>query len=183
MRFLNVWYFITCIVLKKVNFQIYSHLLVLLVLFIGINSEVKAQKYEIGGGIGVATYTGDIIRKIDLGQLGPQVTFFGKRNFDNVWTLRGWHKYGHYYKRLMSINPIDDISAQIRDAQFRGGVIEGSAVMEFNFLDFLRNGSEFRFSPYAFFGIRISACITIKGRHLLPQKMPLLIITNSELRR
>lgn len=160
-RFLNVRYFITCIVLKKVNFQIFSHLLVLLVLFIGINSEVKAQKYEIGGGIGVVTYTGDIIRKIDLGQLGPQVTFFGKRNFDNVWTLR----VGITSAILEAddeINPID-ISAQIRDAQFKGGIIEGAAVMEFNFLDFLRNDSEFRFSPYAFFGLGFTY-MTFKGR-------------------
>jgi hypothetical protein len=161
MRFLNVWYFITCIVLKEVNFQIYRHLLVLLVLFIGINSEVKAQKYEIGGGIGVATYTGDIIRKIDLGQLGPQVTFFGKRNFDNVWTLRVGISSA-ILKADDEINPID-ISAQIRDAQFKGGIIEGSAVMEFNFLDFLRNDSEFRFSPYAFFGLGFTY-MTLKGR-------------------
>ncbi len=154
-RFLNVRYFITCIVLKKVNFQIFSHLFVFLVLFIGFNSEARAQKYEIGGGLGVATYTGDIIRKIDLGQLGPQGTLFGKRNFDNVWTLRVGLSVA-ILQAEDSLRPIDQ-SANIRDARFRGGAIEGSAVMEFNFLDFLKYDSQFRFSPYAFFGLGYTA--------------------------
>jgi hypothetical protein len=160
MRFLNVWYFITCIVLKKVNFQISKYLLLFSFLFIGVTQESIAQKYELGGGVGFAAYSGDIIRKIDPGQLGPQVTLFGKRNFDNVWTLRVGINTA-IIQAADSIKPIDEL-ARIRDARFRGGVIEGSAVMEFNFLDFLRNGSEFRFSPYAFFGIGYSLFI-MKG--------------------
>lgn len=151
MRFLNVRYFISCIVLKKVNFQVFSHLVVFSMLFLGITGEIQAQKYEIGGGLGVAAYSGDIIRKIDPGQLGPQGTLFGRRNFDNVWALRvgisGAALFG-----ADSIKPIDQL-AKMRDARFRAGIIEASAVMEFNFLDYLTTNSEFRFSPYAFFGI------------------------------
>jgi hypothetical protein len=124
---------------------------------LSFSQEAKGQKYELGGGIGVAAYSGDIIRKIDPGQLGPQVTLFGKRNFDNVWTLRVGISSG-IIQAADSIKPIDEL-ARIRDARFRGGVIEGSAVMEFNFLDFLRNDSEFRFSPYAFFGLGYSVFI------------------------
>jgi hypothetical protein len=124
---------------------------------LSFSQEAKGQKYELGGGIGVAAYSGDIIRKIDPGQLGPQVTLFGKRNFDNVWTLRAGISSG-IIQAADSIKPIDEL-ARIRDARFRGGVIEGSAVMEFNFLDFLRNDSEFRFSPYAFFGLGYSVFI------------------------
>jgi hypothetical protein len=137
--------------LRKVNFQIFSHLIIFLLVFSGISLETKAQMYEIGGGIGVATYSGDIIRKIDPGQIGFQGTLFGKRNFDNVWTLR----VGLNLARLNaadSIKPIDRL-AEVRDGRFRAGLIEGSAVMEFNFLDFIRKNSQFRFSPYAFFGL------------------------------
>jgi len=116
--------------------------------------ELKAQKYELGGGLGVTAYSGDIMRKIDPGQFGPQGTLFGKRNFDNVWTLRVGISSG-ILQAADSIKPIDRLAIE-RDARFRGAVIEGSAVMEFNFLDFLRNNSEFRFSPYAFFGIGYS---------------------------
>jgi len=160
MRFLNVRYFISCIVLKKVNFQIFNYLLVFSLLFFGISPEIQAQKYDIGGGLGVAAYSGDIIRKIDPGQLGPQGTLFGRRNFDNVWALRvalsGSGLYG-----ADSVKPIDQL-AEARDARFRAGVLEGSAVMEFNFLDYLTTNSEFRFSPYAFFGIGYSI-IVAKG--------------------
>ncbi len=146
--------------MKKLNFQISKYLLLFSFLSIGVIQGLFAQKYELGGGIGVAAYSGDIIRKIDLGQLGPQVTLFGKRNFDNVWTLRVGLSTA-VIQAADSIKPIDDL-AQFRNARFRGGVIEGSAVMEFNFLDFLRNGSQFRFSPYAFFGIGYSVFI-MKG--------------------
>lgn len=137
--------------MKKVNFQIYNHLLILFLVFFGLTGKIQAQKYEIGGGLGVATYSGDIIRKIDPGQIGPQGTLFGKRNFDNVWTLRVGISGGALYG-ADSIKPIDEL-ARVRDGRFRAGVLEASAVMEFNFLDYLIPNSEFRFSPYAFFGI------------------------------
>lgn len=151
MRFLNVRYFISCSVLKKVNFQIISYLVLFLLFSFGLSRETLAQKYDIGGGIGVAAYSGDIIRKIDPGQLGLQGTLFGKRNFDNVWSLRVAGSAA-FLNAADSIKPIDRL-AQVRDARFRAGIIEASAVMEFNFLDYLRTNSEFRFSPYAFFGI------------------------------
>jgi hypothetical protein len=160
MRFLNVRYFISCSVLKKVNFQIISYLIVFLLFSFGFAQKTLAQKYDIGGGIGVAAYSGDIIREIDPGQLGLQGTLFGKRNFDNVWSLRVAIS-SSILQAEDSLRPIDP-AAQVRDGSFRGGVIEGSAVMEFNFLDFLRNGSEFRWSPYAFFGLGYSYFI-MKG--------------------
>ncbi|MEP2130500.1 MAG: DUF6089 family protein, partial [Algoriphagus sp.] len=137
--------------MKKVNFQIFNYLLVFALLFPGISSELKAQKYDIGGGLGVAAYSGDIIRKIDPGQIGPQVTLFGRRNFDNVWALRVGISGGGL-SGTDSIKPIDQL-AKVRDARFRAGIVEASAIMEFNFLDYLTTNSEFRFSPYAFFGI------------------------------
>lgn len=137
--------------MKKVNFQIFSHLFLFFVFLIGINSDLKGQIYELGGGLGVAAYSGDIIRKIDPGQFGPQVTLFGKRNFDNVWSLRVSFS-GATIGGDDLASPIDS-AALFRDARFKGNMIEGSAVMEFNFLDYLRNDSEFNFTPYAFFGI------------------------------
>ena len=146
--------------MKKVNFKIFNHLVAVLIWIASIAS-VYGQKYEVGAGIGTGVYSGDIIRKIDPAQAGFQGTLFGKRNFDNVWSLRiaisGSVLEGDDGKK-----PID-LVAKSRDARFKGGVIEGSAIMEFNFLDFLRNDSEFRFSPYAFFGVGYSYFM-MKGR-------------------
>ena len=122
---------------------------------------VVAQSYEVGGGIGTAVYSGDMIRKIDTGQSGLQGTLFGNRNFDNVWSL----KVGVNLAELMaadSIRPIDAL-ASLRQGYFTGRVTELSAIMEFNFLDYINHKSEFRFSPYAFFGIGY-AFVNAEGR-------------------
>ena len=147
--------------MKKVNFKVLYPLITVL---LGIYSLTPAfgQKYEIGGGLGGAVYSGDIIRKIDIGQTLPQGTLFGKKNFDNVWTLRVALSTA-MLEGDDEMKPIDLVSKR-RDARFKGGVVEFSAVMEFNFLDFLRNDSEFRFSPYAFFGLGYSYFI-MKGRY------------------
>lgn len=137
--------------MKKVNFQIFNYLIIFCLIFLGTEQIAKAQKYEVGAGAGVAAYSGDILRRIDPGQLGLQGTLFGKRNFDNVWTLRAGLNFAQL-NAADSINPIDRL-AELRDARFRAGLVEITAVMEFNFLDFLRNSSEFRWSPYAFFGL------------------------------
>ena len=147
--------------MKKVNFKIIRHLFVISLVLTGYLIPAKAQKYEVGGGLGVATYTGDIIRKVDPRQIGLQGTLFGKRNFDNVWSLRVALSSSILHA-VDSLRPLD-IAAQVRDTRFRGGVIEGSAVMEFNFLDFLSPGSQFRWSPYGFFGLGFSHFI-LKGK-------------------
>ena len=154
MRFLNVSYFISCTVLKKVNFQIISNLVVFLLFFFSISEKTQAQEYEIGIGLGTATYTGDIVREINPSHLGLQGTLFGKRNFDNVWSLR-LALSSAFISAADSMKPIDRL-AEVRDARFKAGIVEASAVMEFNFLNYLTPNSQFRFSPYAFFGIGYS---------------------------
>ena len=118
--------------MKKVNF---GFLRILFVILLGTSNltSVLGQKYEIGGGMGGAVYSGDIIRKIDPYQSGPLGTLFGKRNFDNVWSLR----FGLSTAILQGDDEIKRIDPVLknRDAKFKGGVIEFSAVMEFNFLD------------------------------------------------
>lgn len=148
--------------MKKVNRTLFKKLAFFPALYLGLVFSGIAQKYEIGGGIGGAVYSGDIIRKVDVGQAGIQGTLFGKRNFDNVWSLRVGLSTG-ILQGDDELGPLDLVNKS-RDARFKGGVIEASAVMEFNFLDFLRNDSEFIFSPYAFFGVGYSYFL-MKGRY------------------
>jgi len=104
--------------------------------------------------LGTSVYSGDMIRKIDPGQAGLQGTLFGKKNFDNVWSLR----VGVGVAELRAndaLKPIDPV-AVARDWEFNSRVTEFSALMEFNFLDYVNNYSEFRYSPYAFFGLGYS---------------------------
>ena len=120
------------------------------------------QSYEVGGGLGTSVYSGDMIRKIDPGQAGLQGTLFGKRNFDNVWSLR----VGVSVAELMAndaLKPIDPV-VFARDWAFDSRVTEFSALMEFNFLDYVNHKSEFKFSPYAFFGLGYSWVKGVGGK-------------------
>ena len=137
--------------MKKINFKILRFLVLGCFLVCSPVAILLAQSYEVGGGLGTAVYSGDLLRKIDAGQSGLQGTLFGKRNFDNVWSL----KVGVNLAEIMgadSIRPIDAM-ASLRQGHFTGRVTELSAIMEFNFLDYVNHKSEFRFSPYAFFGM------------------------------
>ena len=112
---------------------------------------VQGQQYEIGLGLGGATYSGDIIRRLDPTQIGVQGTLFGRRNFDNAWSLRG----GISVSRLNaadSVAPLDPVAA-LRNAHFQGTLVELSAIMEFHFLDYMSHQSTTRFSPFGFFGL------------------------------
>ncbi|GAB4107651.1 hypothetical protein GCM10028791_00970 [Echinicola sediminis] len=137
--------------MKKVNFQLLCLAVAIGTLLLVPYGETQAQQKEYGLGLGVATYSGDIIRRLDPEQLGLQGTFFGRRNFDNVWSLR----YGLSLAGLNaadSVRPLDAV-AEARNAYFKGLLIEGYAVMEYHFLDFLAHHSTTRFSPYGFMGL------------------------------
>ncbi|MFD2034091.1 DUF6089 family protein [Belliella marina] len=137
--------------MKKVNFYLYAFLLAFGFFNLLGLKEAKSQQYEFGGGLGVAAYSGDIVRRLDKGRVGLQGTLFGRRNFDNVWSLRAGLSYGRI-SAADSINPIDPV-AEFRNAYFKGNIFEASAVMEYHFLDYLHPQSEHRFSPYGFFGL------------------------------
>lgn len=116
--------------------------------------KVQAQRYEIGGGIGVSAYSGEIVRRLEQGRVGLQGTFFGRRNFDNVWSLRA----GLTVAGISAADSLTrlDPAAIHRDAYFKGRIAEATAVMEYHFLDFMHPQSQFRFSPYGFFGLGLS---------------------------
>ncbi|EOZ97998.1 hypothetical protein A33Q_1505 [Indibacter alkaliphilus LW1] len=138
--------------MKKIKFLISTFLLILLGSVVTLKT--KAQQYELGGGLGIAAYSGDIVRRLDQGKIGLQGTLFGRRNFDNVWSLRAGLSYGRI-TAADSITRIDP-AAVYRDAGFKGNIWEASAVMEYHFLDFTHPQAYFRFSPYGFFGLGVS---------------------------
>lgn len=131
--------------------RFYTRCLSVILVILGVVNTSNGQQYEVGLGLGAGSYTGDIIRSIDPTQLGIQGTLFGRRNFDNAWSLRA----GISVARLNaadSIRPIDPV-ALARDAHFNGTMIELGATMEFHFLDYLSHQSNTRFSPFGFFGL------------------------------
>ncbi|EKB50594.1 DUF6089 family protein [Cecembia lonarensis] len=139
--------------MDKFNCQVVCLLLLVLTASL-FPTPSNAQSYELGGGLGVATYSGDLVRRLDQGNVGIQGTLFGRRNFDNVWSLRG----GLSFARLSAADSISqiDLPSIRRDASFQGSLFELSAVMEYHFIDFLHPHSVYKYSPYGFFGLGYS---------------------------
>lgn len=136
--------------MKKARYYVLCRFALGFLMMLSIH-QVQAQQYEVGLGLGAATYTGDIIRHVDPSQIGIQGTLFGRRNFDNAWSLRA----GLSVARLNGADSISrlDPLAVMRDAYFAGTLFEGAAVLEFHFLDYLSYKSRVRYSPYGFFGL------------------------------
>jgi hypothetical protein len=110
--------------LKKAKFY-FTCLGLLIASFMMVHNG-QAQQYEVGFGLGGAAYTGDIIRRLDPTQPGIQGTLIGRRNFDNVWSVRA----GLAFARLNaadSIRPIDPM-AYHRDDYFRGSAFEANLI-------------------------------------------------------
>lgn len=151
--------------MKKIDFLTKLICLALLGCLLGMPTKSWAQQYDIGGGLGLAAYSGDIVRRLDRGNVGLHGTLFGRRNFDNVWSLRAGFSYG----RISAADSISriDAAALMRDAAFRGNIYEVSAVMEYHFLDFKHPQRSMNYSPYGFFGLGYSL-FSGQGRTYVP---------------
>ena len=116
---------------------------------------VKAQGLEIGGGLGTSFVTGDVTRGFELNELGFAGQLFIRYNLSNVVSVRATGMIGRL-KGDDSTNPIDPFAA-LRGASFRRLVLESSAVIEYNFLDYKERTSIINWSPYFFGGFGLSA--------------------------
>ncbi|WP_187264572.1 type IX secretion system protein PorG [Pontibacter beigongshangensis] len=119
----------------------------------------RAQRYittsEIGGGIGGVNYKGEIAPSYRLLSNQPAITAFYRRDISAPITLRGGLVASH---RIIDDNTFSDESfnlplAHYRQAELRFSLLELSAVMEYNFLDYYDFDQPIRISPYFFAGV------------------------------
>ena len=125
--------------------------LILLFSFLGLLNfqTAKAQKNEIGVGIGGFNYTGDLVRDYQLKNIRPGGMLFYRRNFNEFLSARVSLSGGGLYG---SDRPAYDPLAQQRDTSFHIPVIELAGVIEYHFLDYKENIKLLRWSPYFFIG-------------------------------
>ncbi len=116
---------------------------------------LKGQGLEIGGGIGGVAYTGDLVRGYQFGQQGPGIQGFIRYNLSNVVSVRGTGLIGRL-KGDDRVNTIDPFT-QLRGSSFQRFVIEASATIEYNFLDYKERNSLIPWSPYFFAGVGLAA--------------------------
>jgi Domain of unknown function (DUF6089) len=109
-----------------------------------------SQNNEVGGGLGVFTYSGDLVRNFNLAYSKPAATLLYRRNLNKVVSFRTaltFGKIGATDKR----QPIDAFAAQ-RDESFDLTLMEFSGTYEYHFVDWRDDKRRIRITPYLFAG-------------------------------
>jgi hypothetical protein len=134
----------------------------LFVLSIAVFS-VKAQTWEIGGTLGAAGYIGDFNPANPVKFSGIAGGGFLKRNFNGYLSAKISYMYG-------MISGADSLSSNQqyvnRNLSFGSSISELGLIGEFNFIKYIPEIGENRFTPYIFAGIastRYNPKTTYKG--------------------
>lgn len=121
-----------------------------LLILLSFSHLALAQKNEFGAGLGGFNYAGDLMRGYHIENVKPGVVGYYKRNFDNIFSVRGSLTGG-----LISGNddmPIDPFASN-RRGSFQSTILEVAGVLEYNFLDFKADHVQVHWSPYMMLGI------------------------------
>jgi hypothetical protein len=110
-----------------------------------------SQRSELGGGLGVFNYTGDLVRTYDLTTSKPAATLFYRSNISRVISFRTSITGGQLAASDQN-NPIDAFAAK-RAASFDLFLLELSGVFEYHFLNWKDEKRKLRFTPYLFSGL------------------------------
>lgn len=128
---------------------------IVLIFFISLQLRGQAPKleHEVGFGIGLANYYGDLNTQFGVDEIRPAVSVFWRGNYGYRFCL----KTSLSYMQLAAndANSASDFQRQ-RNLSFHSDVTDLQAQIEFNFLKYVKNvyynemGS--RFTPYLSFG-------------------------------
>ncbi|MBL7876129.1 MAG: outer membrane beta-barrel protein, partial [Cyclobacteriaceae bacterium] len=125
--------------------------------------EMIRQSSEVGFGVGVFNYTGDLVRTYNLATSKPAGTVFYRSNISQVISLRGSvtaGKIGATDQR----KPIDAFAAT-RAASFNLFLLEAGVNFEYHFLDWRDAKRHLRFTPYAFAGAALFGISGIQNKN------------------
>lgn len=116
-------------------------------------NQASAQRIEFGAGIGGFNYKGDISPNFRFRFFKPGGSVFFRYNPNNALSLRAEVAGGLIgAKDEYSKDPFQ----QARNMSFNTTIFEGSAVAEYNFLDFKEKRFVVNWTPYVFGGIGYS---------------------------
>ena len=113
---------------------------------------------EIGIGLGATNYRGEISPNYQLQNNRPAFTAFYRKDVSVPITLRGAFTAG--FLRAADDN-VEGMNGGVpplhnyRQANTKGHVLEASAVMEYNFMDYHYRTDKIHFTPYLFAGIGV----------------------------
>jgi len=126
-------------------------LLMLSLLYFGLTA--SAQKgWELGGILGGVYYFGDLNTQVSLRLPGPTVGVLGRYNFNRRTAMR----YGFNFSYLLAHDRFSrNVYERARNLSFVSPVVEGQALLEFNFLPFVHGSDDNLFSPYILGGFSV----------------------------
>lgn len=113
----------------------------------------SAQKgWEIGGWLGTAWYTGDIVPTFDMSQIGPAAGIVAKRNFNERLSLTSQFNYA----RIGGDDAKSTNNFQLqRNLNFVTNIFEWSPSLEFNFFPYFHGSQAEYFTPYVYVGFSV----------------------------
>lgn len=113
---------------------------------------VIAQKWEIGTGVGVNQYKGDVMPTYKPLVVRPAGSAFVRMNYNRAVSFKAQGMYGGVVgnDKFMKSDPYH----LAREYSFKATLIEGSGQIEYNFLNFRTNASRIvdNWTPYVFGG-------------------------------
>ncbi|MDQ2792624.1 MAG: DUF6089 family protein [Bacteroidota bacterium] len=113
---------------------------------------------EVGVGLGATNYRGELSPRYQFQNNRPAVTAFYRRDISVPITLRGGITAGLLRAddgNVTGTNGAVPPLQAYRQANTKGGIIEASAVAEYNFLNFRRRTDKVHFTPYLFGGLAV----------------------------
>lgn len=123
--------------------------IVLLACSLTINAQ---QGLELGGGVGISHYFGDLNTSFRIQDPGLSAYIAGRYNFNKRLAIKFSANYGNV--------SADDANSEntyerARNLSFRSIILDGTAQFEFNFLPYTHGSKDEFFTPYLFAGLSI----------------------------
>ena len=123
--------------------------IVFFILLVFTCCSLKAQTWEIGGGVGGAGYMGDLNPNNPVKISGPSISGFFGRNFNGYLSAKINYNIG-----IISAADSNSSSQQFRNRNlsFTTLLSEVSVTGEFNFMNYIPSVTKNTFTPYIYFG-------------------------------
>lgn len=130
-----------------------------------------AQRTEVGFGLGVNSYSGDLYRGYNPLKQNIAVQGYYRVNYDKDVSFRFGLLYG-------GVSGDDtrafDALGEARFSSFKRNFVEGSAILEFHFLDYKHPKSTIKWSPYLFGGVGVTKYFNLRTNDDFSSFQPIL---------
>jgi hypothetical protein len=129
-----------------------KHFIAVVLMFWLSISSIYAQKWELGGWIGIANYFGDLNTNTSFEYMGPGGGIILRNNWKNRWAYKVGLNAG--------VVGFEDVASEYpfqrsRNLSFKSNIFEFSNELEFNFMRYEKTRNEYKFTPYLTTGVSV----------------------------